>query len=236
MIAKLSRIFSNHKYKIWVFILLSAASLVCITLVAARIRYSYSYTYGGLIWNLFLAWIPFVLAYLAYIFSWRKPLLYLAIPTFAFLWLIFFPNAPYILTDFQHLSTNASNNAPLWYDVLMLIWFAWTGLLLGVVSLYFMQEIVTRTFGRTTGWLFTILVTILSSIGIFLGRFYQWNSWDILADPMPIAQDILSWLRHPFANLRVYGFTLLFTLLFLFVYLAIHAFGRVMQEKQTRET
>jgi uncharacterized membrane protein len=227
---------SRHKYKLIVFGLLFAASIISVLLAKARIAYSNTDDYSTLIWNLALAWIPFVIASLAYVVSWSRKLLYLIVPVCAAIWLVFFPNAPYILTDFQHLSTNASNNAPLWYDVLMLIWFAWTGLLLGIISLYFMQEIVTRTFGRLTGWLFTIIVTILSSVGIFLGRFYQWNSWDILDDPMPIAHDILSWLRHPFANLRVYGFTLLFTLLFLFVYLAIHAFGRVMQEKQTRET
>jgi uncharacterized membrane protein len=117
----------------------------------------------------------------------------------------------------------------------MLIWFAWTGLLLGLVSLHFMQEIVTRAFGRTSGWLFAILVTVLSSVGILLGRFYRWNSWDILGDPMPIAHDIWGWVRHPFTNLRVYGFTMLYTVLFLFVYLAMHAFGRIMQERQLQD-
>lgn len=225
------QIFSHHKYKIYVFGLLAAASVVSVLLAKARIAYSNSNDYGTLIWNLGLAWIPFVFASVAYVVSWSRKLLYLVVPICAFIWLIFFPNAPYILTDFQHLSST-TNNAPVWYDVLMLIWFAWTGLFLGLISLHFMQEIVTRAFGRVPGWLFTILVTVLSSIGILLGRFYRWNSWDILGDPMPIAHDILGWLRHPFANLRVYGFTLLFTLLFLFVYLAVHGFGRMMQEKR----
>ena len=225
---------SPHKYKLLIFALLLGASGISVMLAQARMAYSNTDDYSALIWNLILAWIPFVFASIAYMVSWSRKLLYLVLPVCAFVWLIYFPNAPYILTDFQHLSTNA-NNAPLWYDVLMMVWFAWTGLLLGVVSLYFMQEIVTRTFGRTTGWLFTILVTILSSIGIFLGRFYQWNSWDILGDPMPIANDVWVWLRHPFANLRAYGFTFLFTLLFLFVYLAIYAFGRIMQEKQLQD-
>lgn len=227
MIKKLYR----HKYKLLIFALLLAASVISVTLASARMAYSNSSDYSSLIWNLSLAWIPFVFATLAYVVSWSRKLLYLVVPVCAFVWLIFFPNAPYILTDFQHLSTN-TNNAPLWYDVLMLIWFAWTGLFLGVVSLYFMQEIVTRSFGGAAGWFFAISVTVLSSVGIFLGRFYRWNSWDLLGDPMPIAHDIWGWLKYPFANLRLYGFTLLFTLLFLFVYLAIHAFGRVMQEKQ----
>jgi uncharacterized membrane protein len=228
------RILSRHRYKLIVFGLLACASVVSVLLAKARMAYSDTNDYSTLIWNLGLAWIPFLVASIAYVVSWSRRLLYLVLPLSAFIWLIFFPNAPYILTDFQHLSTNAKN-APLWYDVLMLIWFAWTGLLLGLVSLHFMQDIVTRAFGRTSGWLFTIIVTALSSVGIFLGRFYRWNSWDILGDPMPIAHDIWGWLRHPFANLRVYGFTLLYTILFLFVYLAIHAFGRVMQEKQSHD-
>jgi uncharacterized membrane protein len=228
------QIFSRHKYKLVISMLLVAASVISVILAKARMAYSNTNDYSTLIWNLSLAWIPFVVASVAYVVSWSRRLLYLVVPVCTIIWLIFFPNAPYILTDFQHLSTNA-NNAPLWFDVLMLIWFAWTGLLLGVVSLHFMQEIVTRAFGRTTGWFFAILVTTLSSIGIFLGRFYRWNSWDILGDPMPIAHDIWGWLRHPFANLRVYGFTLLFALLFLFVYLAIHTFGRVMQENKSQD-
>jgi uncharacterized membrane protein len=224
---------SRHKYKFSLALLLMAASLISILLARARMAYSNTQDYSNLIWNLTLAWIPLIFASIAYIVSWSRRLLYLVVPVCTFVWLIFFPNAPYILTDFQHLSTNA-NTAPLWYDVLMLIWFAWTGLLLGVVSLYFMQEIVTNAFGRITGWLFTVLVTILSSVGIFLGRFYSWNSWDIFGDPLPIAHDIWGWFRQPFANLRVYGFILLFTLLFLFVYLAIYAFGRIMQEKISR--
>jgi uncharacterized membrane protein len=225
------KLLSRHKYKLLISALLVAASAIAVMLAQARMAYSNTNDYSTLIWNLSLAWIPFIFASIAYGVSWPRILLSLVLPTCVFVWLIFFPNAPYILTDFQHLSTNA-NNAPLWYDVLMLIWFAWTGLLLGVVSLYYMQEIVTHTFGKASGWFFAIIVTVLSSVGIFLGRFYRWNSWDIFGDPLPIAHDIWGWLRHPSSNLRAYGFTLLFTLLFLFVYLAIHTFGRMMQEKQ----
>jgi uncharacterized membrane protein len=228
------QILSHHKYKLVIFGLLAAASVVSVLLAKARMAYSNSNDYGTLIWNLGLAWIPFIFAAMAYVVSWSRKLLYLVVPICAFIWLIFFPNAPYILTDFQHLSTTA-NNAPVWYDVLMLIWFAWTGLLLGLVSLHFMQEIVTRAFGRISGWLFIIFVTFFSSVGILLGRFYRWNSWDVLGDPIPIAHDIWGWFRHPFANLRVFGFTLLFTALFLFVYLAMHAFGRAMQEGKPRD-
>ena len=65
----LNRVLSAHKYKIAVFGLLTLASVVCVALVLARIAYSDSRRYTSLVWNLGLAWIPFVLAYVAYVLS-----------------------------------------------------------------------------------------------------------------------------------------------------------------------
>jgi len=216
-----------HRYKIGIFALLAAASAVCVALVTARIAYSDSRRYSGLVWNLFLAWIPFLLAYLAYLLSWRKALMYVAIPVFAFLWLIFFPNAPYILTDLQHLSDRVSN-VPLWYDVIMLIWFSWTGMLLGVVSLNLMQEIIQRQLGRLPSWIFVFAVAALTSVGLYVGRFVRLNSWDVLQNPAGAASDVFDWLQDP--SLRSAGFIGLYTAFFVFVYLTVHAFGRILQE------
>lgn len=221
---------TRNKYKLAIFGLLAAASLICLILVGARIAVSDSSRYKSLIWNLFLAWIPFVLAYAAYALSWSRRWLYLVIPVTAFLWLIFFPNAPYILTDLQHLALESST-APLWYDVIMLIWFSWTGLLLGLVSLYFMHEIMQRTFGRVTGWAFVFIVSGLSSFGVYLGRFVRFNSWDLLQAPGEIAVSILGIVIDP--SLRVVAFTSLFALFFLFVYLTLYSFGHLLQEKES---
>jgi uncharacterized membrane protein len=218
----------SHRYKIAIFALMTAASLMCILLVAARIQYSDSGRYTSLVWNLFLAWIPFVLAYLAYGLSWRKYLLYFAIPVMSLLWLVFFPNALYILTDLQHLSRETAST-PLWYDVIMLVWFSWTGLLLGLVSLYFMHEIMQRNFGRTAGWTFILLVSGLGSFGVYLGRFVRFNSWDILQDPKEIAVSILGLVIDP--SFRLLAFTSLFTIFYLFVYLTLYSFGHLLQER-----
>jgi uncharacterized membrane protein len=233
MINKIRIITAYHKYKIGVFVLLCAASAICISLVAARITYSVSNRYVNLVWNLFLAWIPFVLAYLAYIFSWRRSLMILVIPTFAFLWLIFFPNAPYILTDLQHLS-QGSNSVPLWYDVIMLIWFSWTGMLLGIVSLNLMQEIIKRQIGRWAGWVFVFMVAGLSSVGLYVGRFIRLNSWDVLKNPGEFALNISEWLSDP--SLRSLGFISLYTLFFIFIYLTLYAFGHILKEGSDRSS
>jgi uncharacterized membrane protein len=217
----------RHRYKIGLFALLAVASIICVSLVSARVAYSDSRRYTSLVWNLFLAWIPFILAYLAYVMSWSRKLLYIGIPVFAFLWLIFFPNAPYILTDLQHLGDRAGN-VPLWYDVIMLVWFSWTGMLLGVVSLNLMQEIIGRTLGRLPGWIFVFIVAGLTSVGLYVGRFIRLNSWDVLQDPSGTAGDLFSWMMDP--SLRSAGFIALYTAFFVFVYLTIHAFGRMLPE------
>lgn len=228
MTQRLRKVLADHRYKIGVFILLAAASVLCVSLVAARIGYSGSRRYGGLIWNLFLAWIPFGLAYLAYVLAWRRILLYFAIPVFALLWLIFFPNAPYILTDLQHLSQGPSN-VPLWYDVILLIWFSWTGMLLGIVSLSLMQEIIRKRAGRRASWTFVLAVCALSSVGLYVGRFIRLNSWDILQNPGETATNVFDWLSDP--SLRSVGFILLYTLFFAFVYLTLHGFSRMLQDE-----
>jgi uncharacterized membrane protein len=225
---KLRNFFIRHRHNIAVFTLLNTACAVCIGLVAARVVYTDSGRRIDLIWNLFLAWIPFILSYLAHVISWRRIWLYLVIPFVAFLWLIFFPNAPYMLTDLQDLARRATD-APLWYDVIIVVWCSWTAMLLGIVSLYLMQDIVTRTFGRFMGWAFIFIISAASSFGIYIGRFVRLNSWDILQNPGETAMNILGLVIDP--SRRLAAFTLLYTFFFLFVYLLLYSFSHLLQEQ-----
>lgn len=219
---------ARNRYSLSVFMLLNIACAVCIGLVFARVAYSDSGRHLGLIWNLFLAWIPFILAYFAYLVSWRRATLYFVIPFIAFLWLIFFPNAPYMLTDLQDLARRASD-APLWYDVIIVVWTSWTGMLLGVISLYLMQNIILRNFGRVAGWVFVFVISGLSSFGVYIGRFVRLNSWDILQNPKETAQEILGIVIDP--SRRLAAFTLLYTFFFLFVFVLLYSFSRMLREQ-----
>lgn len=224
------RSISRDKYKILLGALLVIASLFSLALAKIHDYFSGSRDYYFLVFNLGLAWIPFIAATVAYASRRFRFTFYVMMPICMLIWLMFFPNAPYLLTDFQHLAYSG-NHSPLWLDVIILIWFAWTGLLLGIASLYLMQEIITRMFNSAVGWAFAIGATILSSIGVYLGRFLRWNSWNLLQDPLPIARDMYGIVRHPLDNLPTYVFTILFTLLFLFIYITIHLFGRVIRER-----
>lgn len=231
MVQRFLTYFSHNKYRLMIFILLAGATVFSVAIWRVRAEFSGSERYAFLVWNLFLAWIPFLISYFTYILSMSRKWIYLFIPIAAFLWLIFFPNAPYILTDFQHLAYS-HGELPVWYDVMMLIWFAFTGLLLGIVSLFLMQEIVRREFGSWAGWTFVTAVAGLSSAGVYMGRFLRWNSWDLLRDPTGIALYSFARLQDP--SLQAIGFIGLFGAFFLFLYITLYTFGYLLMERTTK--
>jgi uncharacterized membrane protein len=232
MIRRFIDYFSHNKYRLTMFFLLAGATLISVSIWRVRADYSGSSHYAFLIWNLFLAWIPFIISYFTYTLTLNRKRMIFVIPIAAFFWLIFFPNAPYILTDFQHLAH--WRDVPLWYDVILLIWFAFTGLLLGMVSLFLMQEIIRREFGRWAGWGFVALVAGLSSAGVYAGRFLRWNSWDIFSDPTGIALYTIQSAQDP--SLQSIGFTSLFTAFFLFLYITLYTFGHLLLERQRNDS
>jgi uncharacterized membrane protein len=229
MIEKLLAYFAHNKYRLTMFFLLAGATTFSVAIWRVRAEFSGTVHYGFLIWNLFLAWIPFMISYFTYTIMLNRRQIFIIIPIAAFFWLLFFPNAPYILTDFQHLA-GQWRDLPVWYDVMMLVWFAFTGLLLGMVSLFLMQEVVRREFGRWVGWAFVAIVAGLSSTG----RFLRWNSWDIFSNPKGMALLTIQRLQDP--SLQSIGFVGLFTAFFLFLYIALYTFGYLLVERNVHET
>ena len=141
---------------------LFAASLFCVALVVVRDVYAGNLDFRYLIWNLFLAWIPFALAVFVYD-RWRRRRGGLLLLVLGVLWLLFFPNAPYIATDFVHLQHDPL--APYWYDAVTIAAFAWMGVLLGFASLYLMQTVVRQWRGAVAGWIFAFAAIGLGSLG-----------------------------------------------------------------------
>jgi uncharacterized membrane protein len=205
------------------------ATLVCIGLFTTRATFARSLTFIGLPWNLFLAWLPAASALVAYNLAKRGSWLsWLMVPGCALFWLLFLPNAPYLVTDILHLQ--ARPPVPLWYDLLMLVAFGWTGLFLGLVSLFLMQEVIREAAGSAASWAFVLGALALSSFGIYLGRFLRWNSWDVFFNPIQLGMDVAMQIRHPLANLRTYVFSAIFAFFFLSVYLMLVAVMGFRQE------
>ena len=170
---------------------LSFASAVSVALVIVRILVTHNLHYGCLIWNLFLAWLPLIFALLAceHYRNTARPSLGFA--GLAGAWLVFFPNAPYIFTDLIHLTTSFYGH--FWVDLVLILMCAVTGLVLGFVSLYLMQSIVARMFGRIAGWIFITAATGLGGFGIYLGRFFRFNSWDVFVKPTVLYHRLGTW-------------------------------------------
>lgn len=166
------------------FFSLLLASGLCCALLLVRARQTGTEEYGFLLWNLFLAWIPFVLALALYDGARRARRRRALLLATAGLWLLFLPNAPYIVTDFVHVGE--IGGAPLWFDAALVASFGGTGLVLGLVSLVLVQAVVCRALGPAWGWLAASAALALTSAGIVLGRVYRFNSWDALARPRSI--------------------------------------------------
>ena len=217
-----------------VIISMIISSALCLSILALRMFYTHSSTYSYLAWNLFLAWLPVVGACISCnLRLWSSKLAWLPITLCACLWLIFLPNAPYLITDLVHLKPRGDFSY--WCDLVMFVTFAWTGIFLGLVSLYLMQEMVERRAGSVVSWIFVLMVTVLSSFGIYLGRFPRWNSWDVAAQPTGLAADIWDRLWHPFAHLQTFVFSGLFALFLTTAYLMLVAVTYLRPDRKTDE-
>jgi uncharacterized membrane protein len=197
----------------------TVASALCVALEAVRERHYGELDFRFLLWNLMLAWIPFLLALGVYDCYRRGVRLSLMSPAVA-LWLLFLPNAPYIATDFIHLS--AATSSPLWFDGAVVSAFAWTGILLGFVSLYLMHAVARHRFGVRAGWAAALATLALTSVGVYLGRFLQWNSWDVIRRPGERLAQIAPGLDQAPVLAHAAGVTLLLTAMLVSTYLAFY--------------
>lgn len=136
-----------------------------------------------LIWNLALAWIPLVAA-LA-LDDVRSTPLVLQLPLLA-LWLAFFPNAPYLVTDIVHIDPNGGHGASSILGSLALVAAAPAGLALGFSSLLLVERSLRGRFGSRVALTVSVLTLAAACVGIYLGRVVRLNSWDLLSRPSDV--------------------------------------------------
>lgn len=192
--------------------------------------------YSYMVWNIILAWVPLEISTFIYTikdrslnYKWVKIL----IPAMWVLWMLFYPNAPYVITDFIHISSSKfhlanpnyipygtepriiyNDNFKIWLGFINIGVGVWIGYMLGVVSLYINQEMIKVKFSKLTSWLFVIGVSLLSGFAIYLGRFIRWNSWDVIFNPSNIISILVKDVHFKAVN-----FTILFGIAILFIYI-----------------
>jgi uncharacterized membrane protein len=192
----------------------------CIALVGYRVHRTGSDGFLFLVWNLFLACIPLFVSRLLQV-AHRRQVPDIAQLGLLALWLLFLPNAPYILTDLVHLQPDNSNLY--WYDLAMVLSYAGTGLLVGYSSLFDVHNILVARFGRALGWSLAAGALVLSGYGVYLGRVQRWNSWDVVTNPRGLFRAIADCLFNPSLHLHTYAVSAVFGVGLLLGYAALHS-------------
>ncbi len=201
------------------------SSIVAISLsftigvIIFRILYTAETYFVFLVWNLFLAWLPYFIS-----LQWkqkRSPLFHwmIMVP-----WLLFFPNAPYIITDLYHL--NEQQRVPQWFDLLLLFSAAWNGLLLGLLSLYNAEQFLLKKMNAISAGMLLTACVFLSGFGVYAGRYLRWNSWEVFTRPKTILNDTVPRILHPHEHLSTWGMTIMLGSFLLIIYHSLKVMGQ----------
>ena len=177
------------------WIAVAAATALTIGLVELVSAVSGTLGYQHLLWNLFLAWVPLPLAGAAYVAHRRGAGLRTIAPLLLG-WLLFFPNAPYMVTEIIHFGELRAV-IPAGLDLATLVAAAIAGLLVGFASLYVVQRVVGHAYGPPAARAAVLLALVLASVGVYMGRVLRWNSWDAIASPKGILADMFTRLTNP---------------------------------------
>jgi uncharacterized membrane protein len=186
---------ASRRRRLLLLLLLVASAALC-SAVTIRVFAFHSLDLANLVWNLFLAWIPFALALALYDAARRGASTTLLL-VLGGVWLVFLPNAPYIATDVIWLGDLGTGTH--WYDPILIAVAAGLGLVLGFLSLYLVQTVVAERVGRVAGWTVAMAALVLSGLGVYLGRYERWNSWEVLTEPGKIFGGLASGLADPLA-------------------------------------
>lgn len=186
-------------------------------LLAARMLYSKQIMYGFYVWNTFLAMVPY----------WCSQQIVKAAKKanqnlFILLWLLFLPNAPYLITDVLHLTERQP--IPFWFDVLLVIQFAFLGMLIGFLAIRNVEHYLQQHFTHNTTRILINGSFILCAYGIYLGRFSRFNSWDLVTKPFDLIQVSADRIINPTEHLRTWGFTIIIAFMLMLFYYTIKSF------------
>lgn len=187
-------------------------------LLLARTIYTGGLTFVFLVWNLFLAFVPYFLSYTVTVRpAWLESKWKFA--TVFTIWLLFIPNSFYMLTDLFHLYDSYS--VPRWYDLLLIFCFAWNALLAGILSVRHMEKMIQAKWTYPSDWLFIYPVMLLNALGIYIGRYMRFNSWNVINSPFRLLADTLDILLHPLFYKNAWAMVLCFSFFLSILYMTL---------------
>ncbi|PUZ27826.1 Uncharacterized membrane protein [Chitinophaga costaii] len=186
------------------FLKRAAIFIFPVGLLLFRMAYTGQPNNRDMAWNLLLAFIPLLLSTWLLRSKVLQRYVWLWVPL-AGCWLLFLPNAPYMLTDLYHLYDH--DDVPRWFDLILLLSFAWAGLVWGNISLQQMEKFWMEKFPRTRRGVFGISILFLTGLGVYMGRYWRWNSWYLVTQPLRVGKGIADLFLHPYATREAWAFT-----------------------------
>ena len=205
---------------------LYSLSVFAITLSIVRVIYTQNLSYLFMIWNLFLAWIPYWLSNSK--FRETKSINLISL-LFIGTWLLFLPNAPYLLTDLVHFKAMSKTK---WLDLIVLSSYALCGVLLFYLSLKQFKSCFLQNKSKTTQQLINLLILLLSAYGIYLGRELRFNSWDVISNPIGLINSVFSSVFNVNKILHTGALTFIFAV---FLYISVIVFDYLLHPTNEKE-
>jgi uncharacterized membrane protein len=181
-------------------------------------------------WNLFLAWLPLVFAWLLVKHLKRNPWKSLEGVLYSLLWLGFLPNSFYIASDFVHMRFATSTTAS--FYIVLILSFTLNGFMLGFMSLYLVHKQLLRRFSNLTSHSTVGIILLLSSFAIYLGRYLRWNTWDVVVNPFGLIFDVSNRLVNPAAHSQTFRVTFLFSVLLISAYTVVWQFIQAIRQSK----
>jgi uncharacterized membrane protein len=188
------------------FLVLAIITCVNMIILFIRNKVEGNATYNFLMFNLFLAFLPLLFATATY-FLLKKAGMILLVAA-SLLWLLFYPNAPYMISDLIHIN---NTEKLVLYDTLIIFSFSVLAIFFGFFSLKIIHLCFKARVGNKTATTLIIVSIVISSAAIYLGRILRLNSWDLFTRPLVVAKAIFDHLLPVNKNPQTYAIILLFS-------------------------
>lgn len=183
--------------------------------------------YDFLLWNAFLAWVPIAMTLIlfAYMIEKKKKMKAAVLSFIILIWIIFLPNAPYLLTDFVHF--RARGIVPLWFDIFLVLSFTLLGLFQFEYSIIQMREIIKKQFKKNFYYFVVPVSIVLVSVGVYAGRFLRWNSWEVVTNPLSLIRETLMVFTTPYLLANAVSYIVAMTVFLSLFHYLVHAVGKL---------
>lgn len=192
--------------------------------------------YAMLSWNILLAVLPLYFIKKAERTIEKRKIAWSVL--WLVLWLFFFPNSVYMITDFIHISNDKflwfieggryASDSGVVYNYEIIVWTKlfviglgfFVASLAGLESLYVFENMIRKKYSKVISYLAILVVAMLTGIGVYIGRFLRFNSWDVLANPIELFKQVIA------IDAFAVQFTIIFCVFVLISYIVYSVFRK----------